>query len=279
MSDSSPQLDSSRSPLGDARLGNAEFFSPAYLEKRRRALEAEAEATGFEGIDAGNPQGPSGHSYAIRTSTRLTSEFRRVHRKGAMDITPQDVIDVLHEASVKDWVLMGLHGYVGYMPDPRATQDVDVMVPYSQRKRATKAIAARWPELVIRELSQVTRFADPGDLDAAGQPKVVLDVMLPYSPFQALILKEYVSVDDQTQYRLPSVEAALVSKYAAMISPHRDREKREYDAADFRRIVRANHDRLQHDDLRRLAGLVWEGGGEEIGRFVQIALSDEPLPI
>jgi hypothetical protein len=196
-----------------------------------------------------------------------------------MDITPQDVIDALNAGGVKTWVLMGLHGYVGYMPNPRATQDVDVMVTYSERGRAKKAIAARWPELVIRELSQVTRFLDPLDLDSHGDPKPAVDVMHPWSPFQELILKEYVVVDPETQHRLPTIEAALVSKYAAMISPHRDVEKRDYDAGDFRRLVRANRDRIRLDDLHRLVDLVWDGGANEIDRFIEIALSDKPFPV
>ncbi len=255
---------------------NAEFFSPAHLERRRRAME---QVTGPQGMDDLDPKLPAGHADGVRTSTRLTSDFRRQHRKGAMDITPQDVIDALNSAGVTNWVLMGLHGYVGYMPNPRATQDVDVLVPYSSRARAKKAIATRWPSLVIRELSQVTRFGDPADLDSEGRPKQVIDLMHPWSPFQELILKEYVVVDKSTQHRLPSLEAALVSKYAAIVSPFRDREKKEYDAGDFRRLAKANRERIREDDLRRLAGLVWEGGADEIGRFVQIALSDEPFPI
>jgi len=262
-----------------AMLGNAEFFSPAYLERRRRALVQIEQLAGFQGIDQLDPKLPAGHAHAIRTSTRLTSDFRRHHRRGAMDITPQDVIDVLQSAGVKNWVLMGLHGYVGYMPDPRATQDVDVMVPSSERPRARKAIAAHWPALVVCELSQVTRFLDPTDVDAEGHPKPVINLMHPWSPFQELILAEYVIVDEPTQHRLPTVEAALVSKCAALLSPYRDRDKREQDAVDFRRVARANRDRLRHDDLRRLAALGWEGGADEIGRFVQIALSDEPFPI
>ncbi len=260
----------------NAAASHAEFFSPAYLEKRRRAMELAGAPADMDEYD---PKLPAGHAYAIRTSKRLTSYFRRHHRKGAMDITPQEVIDVLNSAGVKNWVLMGLHGYVGYMPEPRATQDVDVMVPYSERKRAQKAIAERWPELVVRELSRVARFLDPRDLDSGGQPKPVIDLMHPWSPFQELILKEYVIVDAATGHRLPTVEAALVSKYASIVSPHRDREKKEYDSADFRRIAKANHDRLRTLDLRRLAGLVWEGGADEILQFVQIALSEEPFPI
>ena len=174
---------------------------------------------------------------------------------------------------------MGLHGYVGYMPEPRATQDVDVLVPYSQRTGARKAIAEKWPGLAVQELSQVIRFKDPADRDSTGNPKPIIDLMLPWSPFQETILQDYVVVDAQTGHRLPTVEAALVSKYASMVSPHRDRDKKEYDIGDFRRIVRANHDRLDATALDRLAGLVWENGAEEIKRFVAIALSDKPFPI
>jgi hypothetical protein len=261
---------------GTSQASNAELFTPAYLENRRRALELSG---GPRDLDDGDPRLPAGHAYAIRKSTWITSEFRRVHRKGAMDITPQDVIDALNAGGVKNWVLMGLHGYVGYMPNPRATQDVDIMVPYSARQRAIKAITTRWPTLQLRELSQVTRFGDPADLDAEGHAKQVIDLMHPWSPFQELILKEYVVVDEATQHRLPTLEAALVSKYAAMVSPHRDIEKRGYDAADFRRLVKANRDRIHNDDLRRLAGLVWEGGADEIVSFIEIALSDRPFPI
>jgi hypothetical protein len=262
-----------------APLSNAAFYSPAYLEKRRLAMEAMERAAGFTGADEFDPKLPAGHAYAIRKSTRLTSYTKRHQRKAAMDITPQDVIDVLNGAGIKDWLLMGLHGYVGYMPEPRATQDVDILVPYKSRTRAKKAIAQHWPALVVRELSQVTRFMDPLDLDSGGQPKPVVDLMHPWSPFQELILKEHVIVDNETQHRIPTLEAALVSKYAAIVSRYRDQYKKEYDAGDFRRLVQANTDHIRHDDLRRLAGLIWEGGADDIERFIQIALSDEPFPI
>jgi hypothetical protein len=274
MADQSTSHDS-----GGAAAGFAEVYTPAFLEHRRRAMEALGEAAGFHGIDEGDPKLPAGHAYAIRKSTFLTSYAKRHQRKAAMDITPQEVIYVLNSAGIKNWVLIGLHGYLGYLPNPRATQDVDVMVPYSSRAQATKAIVARWPQLIVRELSQVTRFLDPIDLDHRGDPKPVVDVMHPWSPFQELILKEFVIVDEETQHRIPTLEAALVSKYAAIVSPHRDRDKREQDAVDFRRLVRANHDRIQMEVLRRLAGLVWVGGADDIVRFIEIALSDKPFPI
>jgi hypothetical protein len=255
---------------------SAGFFTPEHLERRRQAM---AKYTGWEGVDDLDPKAPAGHARGVRTSTRLTQQIKRTHRKQAMDIAVQDVIDVLVAAKVKGWVLMGLHGYVGYLPDPRATQDVDVMVPYSQRKRAVKAIREAWPELLVRELSQVVRFMDSQDCYPDGQPKPVVDLMFPWGKFQETILAQFVIIDEETQHRIPRLEAALASKYASMISQHRDREKKEYDAGDFRRMVRANHERINRDDLRRLADEVWDGGADEVEQFLEIALSDQPFPV
>ena len=232
---------------------------------------------GFAGVDETNPKSPSGHAYGIRTSTRLTSDYRRTHRKDSVDVTPQQVMDCISDAGVSNWVLMGLHGYVGYMPMPRATQDVDIMVPYSQKQKACKAIAARWPMLVMRELSQVVRFLDPNDLDEDGQPKPVIDVMLPWSEFQKTILLDHVLVDAKSGNRIPTVEAAIVSKYAALVSPFRHVDKRDYDSGDIRRIMKANANKIDREVLSGLASQVWEGGGEEIKKYLELALEDKPF--
>ena len=255
----------------------SELATPELIERRRTAMARYAEA--FEGVDDLDPKGPAGHAYGVRKSAWLTQDYRRIHRRQAMNIGPQEVIDVLVAAGVKNWVLMGLHGYVGYLAQPRATQDVDVMVPYSERKRAVRAIRDAWPDLLLRELSQVVRFLDPADLAPDGQPKAVIDLMQPWGTFQETILKQHVMIDPETQHRIPTLEAALVSKYAAMVSPHRDVGKREYDAGDFRRMVLANRDRINHDSLCRLADEVWEGAGADIERFLTAALEAQPFPI
>jgi hypothetical protein len=71
----------------------------------------------------------------------------------------------------------------------------------------------------------------------------------------------------------------LASKYAALISDYRDRDKKEYDAGDFRRIARANCDLVRRETLRRLGDLVWDGGGAELEEFFEIAQRDEAFPI
>lgn len=267
-----------RSPRKSAGVAKPrpEKFSPEWYTWRSAEL---AKLGPSRDLNEGDPQGPVGHDYGIRTTTRLIRNYRELHRKLAMDITPQPVIDVLVKAGVKKWVLMGLHGYVGYMPDPRTTQDVDIMVAASERKRAVKAIQTAWPTLIVETYSEVVRFKDPNDLDLKGNPKPTIDIMMPWAEFQQTILKDFVLVDPQTKHRIPRLEAALVAKYAAMVSITRSIEKKEYDAGDFRRIVRANRDSIDLKSLRSLASQVWSDGADEIERFLDIAMSNKPFAL
>ncbi len=252
-------------------------YTPEYLAARDAALLAAT--AGYAGVDETDPKGPSGHAYGIRVSSRLTSDYRKRLKRGSVDVTPEEVIDCMIQAKIKNWCLVGLHGYVGYLPMPRATQDVDVMVPYSEKSRATKAVAERWPTLIQIELSNVVRFMDSSDLDSEGKPKPVVDIMLAWGKFQETILLKCVIVDKETGSRYPTVEAALVSKYAPLVSPNRSREKKEQDAVDFRRIIRANHERIDRKIVSDLAGQVWEKGSEEILDFIELTLKDQPFPI
>lgn len=251
-------------------------FTPEFFKAREAAMAA---LDGFQGMDDFDPKGPTGHVKGLRVSSRLTSDYRNRIKGGTVDVTPQEVVDCLNQAHIKDWVLMGLHAYVGYLPQPRATQDVNIVVPRSQRSRTAQAIAARWPMLRQVSSPQVVRFLDPTDLDFNGEPQPVIDIMLPWSKFQETILKNHVLVDLETQSRYPTLEAALVSKYAALISPHRTREKKEYDAGDFRRIARANHERIDAEKLQSLANEIWDRGGEDILLFIRLTLEHKPLPI
>ena len=253
-----------------------DISSPEWIARRNAAI---AKHDAPREMDWGDPTAPSGHEYGVRTSSRLIRQYRELHRKLAMDITPQPVIDVLVKAGVKKWVLMGLHGYVGYLPEPRATQDVDIMVAASERKRAVKAIQTAWPTLIVETYSEVIRFKDPNDPDLKGNPRPTIDIMLPWAEFQQTILKEFVTTEKKTKHRIPTLEAALVAKYAAMVSAMRQFERKEQDAVDFRRIVRANCDLINRESLRRLAAQVWESGADEIERFLDIAMSNKPFAL
>lgn len=231
------------------------------------------------GIVAGDPTAPSGHAYGIDVATRLTSYYRQAHRKHSENVTPRQVMDCLIRSGVKNWVLMGLHGYVGYLPMPRATQGVDVMVPYSQRKKAKRALSEQWPTLNVSESEALIRFSDPKDLDADGHAKPVIDIMLPHAPFQESVLEKHVLTDQDTGDRIPTIEAAIVSKYAALVSPNRSIDRKEYDAGDFRRLVKANKEKIDFESLRELASLVHEKAKTEIVQLIDQAINDQRFTI
>src|SRR5688572_11492810 len=122
------------SRFAPGRLSFPELYTQEHRNKRRRAMAGQTDR--WKGVDATDPQSPAGHARGMRISVAITTDYRQTHRKAAMDIKPQDVIDVLTAAGVRQWVLMGLHGYVGYLPQPRATQDVDVLIGRRDRGRA-----------------------------------------------------------------------------------------------------------------------------------------------
>jgi hypothetical protein len=196
-----------------------------------------------------------------------------------MDIKPAEVMSCLRAAGVENWCLMGLHGYVGYLPMPRATQGVDIMVPHNQKRKAVKAITGRRPALIKEELEPVVRFYDPGELDIDGNRVPVIDLMLPRGKFQQTILEEHVLTDKKTGSRYPTAEAAIVAKYAALISPSRKPGKQKYDAGDLESLIVSTHPNLNVAAIQSLAGQVWEGGSEEILWFIDCALNEKPFPV
>ncbi len=66
------------------------MHTPEFLAARHAAMLAQ---NGFEGVDALDPQGPCGHAYGLRVSSRLTSDYRHRLRRGIADVKPEEVID------------------------------------------------------------------------------------------------------------------------------------------------------------------------------------------
>src|SRR5437899_2825778 len=116
------------------------------------------------------------HARSLETSTALSCYYVMNH------ITPLDVIAVLNAAGVQ-FVLVGLHGVAGWMDEPRATQDVDVVVASRHHKKALTALAAAFPNLEPRDFEVVTRLVDQET------KKVLIDVMKPNQPLFKAALK------------------------------------------------------------------------------------------
>ncbi len=229
--------------------------------------------------DRGLPTRAVGHSSGIATSCSILRSYRKDHRRESQNVEPQQVIDAFVDAGIRRWVLMGLYGYVGYLSQPRATQDVDLLVAEDEFERAIAAIQARWPQLQMERLDVVVRFRDPGEVAITGEMKQVIDVMLPSSDCYSAILARYHRIDKTTGHKIPTLEAACASKFAALVSPHRDFDRKQQDAVDLRSIMVPNRGVIDVEILERLGDLVYPGGGKEILEFLDLAMNKKPFPI
>lgn len=210
------------------------------------------------------------HEESLRTSSKLVRWFREMYEPRAMNIEPKDVIRILNRIKVK-FILMGAHGISGWLPEPRATQDVDVLVLKSHHAKAVSAVAKSYPNLVVLHLPAVTRFLDPVT------QKPVVDLMKPEEELYADAFRYTVSVGKT--HRVPNLELALACKYGAMYSIHREREKRMKDAVDFVGMAKHHFDRIDFDVLFSLGEMVKNGGGHAIRRLVEDARHDRPMLI
>lgn len=213
---------------------------------------------------------PAKHSEALYTSSVLTESFYHMQGKKSPHVTPEDVIKELNCANV-EFVLIGAHGIGDWSREPRATRDVDVLIAAKHHMKATKAIRRAYPELVVQDLPVVTRFSDPPD------GAVLIDLMKPIDPMYKAVFENTIQVAES--HRIPDLEMALTTKYAAMISPQRALDKKYIDAADFIRIVRYNHEDLDLNKLNNLGETVFVGGGKELLKFVDDVLAGRRLEI
>ena len=200
------------------------------------------------------------HLEALRTSSRLTETFRRMYRREAAQVEPEDVVRVLKVAGAK-FILMGTHGVGGWRSHARATEDVDVLVAKKDHRKAIQALRRAFPQLTVEDYPVVTRFIDP----ATG--KQLIDLMKPNQPLFEVAFKNTVRVEDS--HLVPDLEMALASKFAAMVSPNRAYDKKLIDGGDFVNIVNHNRAAIDLKKLKRLGERVYPGGGIEVLKLVE----------
>lgn len=137
------------------------------------------------------------------------SQMRQIGRKF---ISAQDLDAVLNNAGI-DYVLIGAHAIGKLTGEPRATQDVDIIIHDGDFSRAIKAILGQYPSL----------YAD-GSRIKDGDDNVVVDILTDKNP-----LFRYVMSSGQ----IPDAETILVMKFVSGTSPLRRKDKRFQDKADF----------------------------------------------
>jgi hypothetical protein len=209
------------------------------------------------------PIRPSRHAESLRISTELSAYYVE------NIVTPWQVIAVLNREKIS-FVLVGAHGIGGWMDEPRATQDVDVVVADRQVKKATRVLIAEFPHLEARDEEVVVRLLD------RESEKVLIDLMKPRALYRETFKHTHAVSGAGQSYRIPSLEMALAMKFAAMISPNRPEEKKLKDASDFIVMVKRNPD-IDQEQLAHLGSLVYSGGATEICEMVQKVRAGETL--
>jgi hypothetical protein len=206
------------------------------------------------------------HADSLATSTELSDYY--VERF----IKPIDVISVLNDAGI-NFMLVGLHGIVGWLQEPRATQDVDVLVASRHHKKAVKALLGAYSQLSAEDLPVVTRLRDPDT------KKVVIDVMKTNQQLyrQALKYSRVIQSEGQT-FKIPTLELALAMKFAPMVSLHRPEEDKFQDAHDFILMVKSNPT-IDLKILADLGDLVDSEGGKELLEMVRRIRAGEKLQL
>jgi len=204
------------------------------------------------------------HSRSLATSTALSEYY--VENL----ITPIEVIKVLNAAGVK-FMLVGAHGLAGWLREPRATKDVDILVSMRGQKKALKALLAAFPQLEADDHPVVTRLREKGTRE------VRIDVMKPNQELFREGLKHTHTVESKGEvYKVPSLEMALTMKFAPMISLNRADEDKHIDAHDFITVVKRNPE-IDLEKLAVLGNLVYPGGGKEIVEKVRQVRAGEKL--
>jgi len=185
-------------------------------------------------------------------------------------IPPEDVIRVLNRAKIR-FVLVGAYGIARWKKEGRATFDVDVVVAARQVKKAVAALLKAFPDLEAEDLSVVTRLREPE------KRQVVIDVMKPaQQPYREVFKHTLQAVVGKESCAVPSLEMALVMKFAAMTSLYRAAEDKHRDAFDFIRIAKHN-DAIDRNKAASLASLIYPEGGKDLLEMLDKARAGETI--
>jgi len=182
-----------------------------------------------------------------------------------------DVIRTLNESKVR-FVLVGAYGLAHWRKESRATEDVDVVVAARQLKKALAALTEAFPILEAVDLPMVVRLRE------RGTEYVRVDVMKPVQqPYCEAFKHTHTLVLDGEKCKIPSLEMAIVMKFAAMTSVYRAVEDKYRDAHDFIRMVKNND--VDEEKLTHLGSLLYAAGGKDVLDMIHRAKAGQTLPL
>jgi len=187
-------------------------------------------------------------------------------------VPPLAIIAALNEARVR-FVLIGSHGLGGWLQEPRASQDVDFLVTTRDYLKSIRTLLAEYPRLEADRENGMTRLRDTASHDVA------VNLLAPNQEWLRAALRHTHTVQfEGIIYRIPSLEMALVLKFAAMTRRPWTEAQKYQDMHDFMCIALANR-AFNAKKLSTLGDLVYPGGGVEIVEKVRQVRAGEKLQL
>ncbi len=193
-----------------------------------------------------------------------------MHRPLATIVMPRKVIRLFKRNSIR-FVLMGTYGINGYRDQAQSSRDVDVLVWSRDHVTATRVIRDEYPNLVVHDSKDVTRFVDPHDGLAA------IDLWRPTSGGMKVVFANAVAVGES--HAIPNLEMALAMKFFGMISIKQEMSRRYLHAGDFYNMVKANLENVNEIKTKELADKVCFGGGAKILGLLDAIKAGRPIQI
>ena len=184
-------------------------------------------------------------------------------------IPPLDIIRILNKAKIR-FVLLGIHGLVGWLGEPRQAQSVELVVPARSHQKAITTLSTHFANLVPGKDESLL-------LDLKTQkPLIIVRRAGPLLLRKALQHTHEVKAGSHT-YLIPSLEMAIAMKAPVISMIGADPDK-YMDGHDFMFMVKTNPE-IDLEKLAELSEQICLGGGRIILEKVRQVRAGEKLQL
>ncbi len=185
-------------------------------------------------------------------------------------INPLEIIELFEKLNLQ-YVLVGGHMLAYYTDNPRATVDVDFIIAKKDFNEAVNLINNDYPNLILNDKNHHITFDDRNDNSKNAER---IDLIKDEFPLFKMVLKTIQNTKEDI--KIPVLEAAIVLKFAACISPNRSVEDKLVDQADLIQLIKSEKN-LNQKILSNLSESIYTGGSKELMQVIDDVLNNKEV--
>jgi len=156
-------------------------------------------------------------------------------------------------ASNISFVVVGARAINAYIDRPRNTQDIDILT-YNY-KELSEYIDQHYPNL--------TKEINPAEIRYKLEDEEILDILIPYHKIFEIALKDVIKIGNEF---IPSVEALIALKFAAIMGKHRPVHRKMQDRVDIGQLLTFN--KVNIDKVREYISCLYEEAPKDFDIFI-----------